>query len=170
MKEKKIPRKKKKLTIGRTDTLDFPELHLFNIGTKIDTGAFSSSIHCHNIELVEKEGKTLLKFNLLDPSHQEYNEKEFLITDFHQKIVKSSFGDEELRYIFDTQVTLFGKTITTEFSLADRTKMKYAVLLGRKLLYSGRFIVDVAKRNLSYKRKLRKLNQSTDENSSIIKG
>ena len=29
--------------------------------------------------------------------------------------------------------------------------MKYPVLLGRSLLRQGRFVVDVAKRNLSYK-------------------
>jgi hypothetical protein len=48
-------------------------------------------------------------------------------------------------------VQLYGQDFETEFSLSDRSDMKYPVLLGRSLLRQGRFVVDVAKRNLSYK-------------------
>lgn len=35
-----------KKIIGRTDLIDFPELDLWNIGAKIDSGAYTSAIHC----------------------------------------------------------------------------------------------------------------------------
>ena len=40
--------------------------------------------------------------------------------------------------------------IEAEFSLSDRSDMKYPVLIGRKLL-KGRFIVDVSRKNVSLK-------------------
>lgn len=39
-----------KQTIGRTDKIDFPEWGLFDIDAKIDSGAYTSSIHCEDIE------------------------------------------------------------------------------------------------------------------------
>ena len=41
-----------------------------------------------------------------------------------------------------------------EFSLTDRSDMKYPVLIGRKLL-QHRFIVDVARKNLAHKSKIK---------------
>ncbi|MEO2061132.1 MAG: peptidase, partial [Mesonia sp.] len=40
---------KSKKTIGRVDKADFPELGLNEIAIKIDTGAYTSSIHCEDI-------------------------------------------------------------------------------------------------------------------------
>jgi len=46
-----LKKKKRKLrTIGRIDKADFPELNLQNIEVKIDTGAYTSAIHCDYIE------------------------------------------------------------------------------------------------------------------------
>jgi len=36
-----------KKTLGRTDKADFPTLDLVDIDIKIDTGAYTSSIHCY---------------------------------------------------------------------------------------------------------------------------
>ena len=38
-----------KKTIGRIDKADFPALDLFDIDIKIDTGAYTSSIHTHKV-------------------------------------------------------------------------------------------------------------------------
>lgn len=37
------------IIIGRIDKADFPELNLQNINLKVDTGAYTSTIHCHDI-------------------------------------------------------------------------------------------------------------------------
>ena len=39
-----------KILIGRKDKADFPELSLNDIDIKIDSGAYTSSIHCTNIK------------------------------------------------------------------------------------------------------------------------
>ena len=38
-----------KKIIGRVDKIDFPKLGLYNIDVKIDTGAYTSAIHCSDI-------------------------------------------------------------------------------------------------------------------------
>lgn len=162
----KQKKKRKKIFIGRYDKIDLPDLGLYDIDAKVDTGAFSSSIHCHNITPYKKNGKDILKFNLLDPSHPEYDGQEFIVTKFNQKIVRNSFGQEEERYAFKTAIVLFGRTIRTEFSLSNRENMKYPVLLGRTLLYN-RFIVDVTKYNLSYNKKKGKENLSNEDSNTL---
>ena len=70
---------KKKLTIGRKDKIDFPEFNLQDIDIKMDTGAYTSSIHCHKIGTKEKDGKEVVVFTLLDPSHPQYDNKDIAI-------------------------------------------------------------------------------------------
>ncbi len=150
MKKKKVP--KEKIIIGTLDKADFPDLQLEEIDCKIDTGAATSAIHCHEIKVLEKEGKEVLSFKLLDPDHPAYNHKRFYTSQFQLRKVRSSSGHLEERYVITTRVVLFKKTYKTQFTLADRVKMRYPVLLGKKLLHS-RFLVDVALKNLSWKQK-----------------
>lgn len=147
--KKKLP----KTIIGTRDRIDIPEFELFDLPCRIDTGAATSAIHCHHVKLIQQGGREMISFCLLDPSHDAYNHKEFRTSNFSEKKIKSSFGDTEYRYTINCGVTLFGRTFPAEFTLADREKMKFPVLLGRRLL-KGRFVVDVAKANLSFKLKL----------------
>jgi len=140
---------KEKLIIGRKDFASFPELGLEFIAVKIDTGAYTSSIHCQHIEVIENEGQKEIRFQLLDPTHGHYNEKVFIFKNFKLKSIKSSTGHEEMRYIIKTKITLFRKIYPIELSLTERGEMKYPVLLGRKLLRK-RFIIDPSKQNLSF--------------------
>lgn len=134
--------------IGRLESIDFPEWELFGIDAKIDTGAYTSSLHCHHIKAHMKEGIEVVKFNLLDPSHETYNDKLFELPIHRKKTVKSSNGFTEERYVVKTKVKLFNKQLTAELSLTDRSEMRYPVLVGRKLI-KGRFLVDVSQKYLS---------------------
>ncbi|NJC28015.1 ATP-dependent zinc protease family protein [Neolewinella antarctica] len=142
-----------KTTIGRTDKADFPELDLQDIDLKIDTGAYTSAIHCKDIETKEQDGKTVLTFKLLDDSHSQYDGKEFATEHFKEKSIKSSNGSSEERYVVQTDIRLFGVTYPIQLSLSDRGEMRFPILIGRRFL-KGKFIVDAARRNLSHKKKL----------------
>ena len=142
-----------KTIIGRTDIVDFPKLELFGIDIKVDSGAYTSSFHCHHMRV--ENG--VLKCQFLDPKHEKYHEKYFYFNEFIQKNVKSSNGIIENRFIVETQILLFNEIYTIELSLTERISMTYPVLLGRKFL-SKKFIIDTAKRNLSFK----KLNKKKD--------
>ena len=62
-----------KITIGRVDKADFPELSLMKIDVKIDSGAYTSSIHCSNIKEITINNENFIQFKLLDPEHIFYN-------------------------------------------------------------------------------------------------
>jgi hypothetical protein len=141
-------------TIGRKDRVDFPQLRLYDIDAKIDTGAYTSAIHCHSIKVIDKGGEQRVRFSLLDPSHPSYNNKKFTLPIYRKRRIKNSFGQVEERYIIKTKILLFGELSNIELSLTDRSKMEYPVLLGRKVLHN-RFLVNVTQTNLSYKQKIK---------------
>jgi len=150
---------KKKITIGRKDKAGFPELDLKDIAIKMDTGAFTSAIHCHKIVTKEIKGKEVLLFTLLDPSHPQYNNKEYSFNKYTEKLIKNSSGSSEKRFVIETTIKLFGKKYPIELSLSERGEMKIPILIGRRFLM-GKFVVDASKYDLSYKSKQRKLNQN----------
>lgn len=137
--------KHKKKLIGRIDKADFPELNLKNITVKVDTGAYTSSIHCEQI-MEEKDHLTCL---FLDNEHEIYHKKMFLFEDYEQVSVRSSNGVMQKRFAIKSTITLFDKTYKISLSLNDRSDMKNPVLLGRKFL-SGKFIVDPQLENISF--------------------
>lgn len=147
---------KKKLTIGKKDKADFPELKLFDLDIKIDTGAYTSSIHCHKIKETIEDGTKYIEFQLLDPSHKDYNHKKFKVKNFTEKKIRSSNGKGEKRYIIKTKIFIFEKAYTIELSLSERSAMRFPVLIGRKLL-NNKFIVDTSLSNISYNTKLNAL-------------
>ncbi|MEX0966665.1 MAG: RimK/LysX family protein [Bacteroidia bacterium] len=139
-----------KQVIGRKEKVDFPSLNLMGVDAKIDTGAYTSALHCHDVRVFKQKRKTFVSFKLLDPSHPAYNNNQYSLPLYKVKQVKSSFGHSEKRYIIKTTIRLFDELLDLELSLADRSKMEYPVLLGRKLL-KQRYIVDTDRINLSQK-------------------
>ncbi len=136
-------RENKMKLIGRREYVDFPELNIFKVEAKIDTGAYTSALHCKDINVKKINGKDILCFKLLDETHPEYNEQEHCFEDFIQKHIKSSSGEKELRYIIKTLLVIGGKRIRTTVSLTDRANMRYPILIGRKMI-KNKFIIDVA--------------------------
>ncbi|MEO5673359.1 MAG: RimK/LysX family protein [Chitinophagales bacterium] len=137
-------------TIGRVDMVDFPDLGLENVAAKIDSGAYTSSIHCETISAFYNGGEHHVKFTVLKDQTPIVRESKV----FASKQVKNSFGQIEYRYTIKTHIILFGKSYLVELALTNRSSMKYPVLLGRKLL-GERFVIDVTRQNLSHKEKMK---------------
>ncbi|MBZ9779719.1 RimK/LysX family protein [Psychroflexus sp. CAK8W] len=135
----------KKKIIGRLDKANFPELNLKDISIKIDTGAYTSSIHCENIE----EKGDGLHCIFLDQEHPEYDHKAFVFKTYNKIRVKSSNGIAQSRYEIKSSIEIFGKVYKISLSLSNRKEMKHPVLLGRKFL-NKKFIVDPELQNLSH--------------------
>lgn len=133
-------------TLGRSDRIDLPGLGIKNIHAKIDTGAYTSSLHCSRAEVVNG----VLEFVLLDDEHPEFTGMKFSFTEFSKKEIKNSFGTAEERYIIQTTIKIFDEEILTEFSLSDRDALRFPILLGRKIL-RHRFVIDVTQKNLSFR-------------------
>lgn len=160
--EKALKPKPEKRVIGRRELVALPDLDIAEIEAKIDTGAFTSAIHCSDIhEETAPDGKKIICLELLDPSHPQYNHKKLRFAEYDLRDIKSSFGEVQQRYVIRTTIELFGEVIEAEFSLSDRSDMKYPVLIGRKLL-KGRFIVDVSRKNVSHKYKIKQKQKHTN--------
>ena len=137
--------------IGRHDRVDLPELKLENIRAKVDTGAYTSSLHCQYADVVD--GK--LEFILLDEEHPEFTGIKYTWEDYQERNIKNSFGEVERRFIIQTTIRIFGEEILTSFSLSNRGALRFPVLIGRKVL-RNRFHVDVRRINQSFKKKAKR--------------
>tara|TARA_R110000751_G_scaffold19002_7_gene57312 strand:+ start:979 stop:1449 length:471 start_codon:yes stop_codon:yes gene_type:complete len=137
-----------KVIIGRIDRADFPKLGLSDIDIKIDTGAYTSSIHCNHI----REEDNILCCTFLDPKHPEYNGKEMRFSDYDITAVKSSNGEIQYRYVVQSNITIFQKTFKISLTLSSREDMRFPVLIGRKFL-TKKFIVDTELTDVSHSQK-----------------
>lgn len=139
-----------KQVIGFADRLDFPDLGWNDVEAKIDTGAFTSALHCTDVKLVPHGDGFRLRFTLVGERGEK--KKQFVTDLFQYKTIKNSFGQSEKRFVIQTRVLIMGRLIRAEFSLANRGTMRFPVLLGRKLL-RNKFVVDVSLQNVSYQMK-----------------
>ncbi|MEJ1239449.1 RimK/LysX family protein [Chryseolinea sp. T2] len=134
--------------LGRSDRVDLPQLGVLDIHAKVDTGAYTSSLHCQSAEVVEG----VLEFVLLDEEHPEFTGVRFRFTEYEVRDIRNSFGEVERRFVIVTTMKIFDEEIDTEFSLCNRGSLKFPVLIGRKIL-RNRFLIDVDQKNLSFKQK-----------------
>lgn len=130
--------------IGRVEPISILDLELFDLDAKIDTGAYSNSLHCDDIFV---DDSNFVHFRLLDKIHPSYHNKRVKMPLFKIKSVKSSNGVVQTRASIKVKVEFAGKIYQTVVSLTSRSDMKYPMLIGRKFL-QNRFLVDVSKKNI----------------------
>ncbi|MCC5919711.1 MAG: RimK/LysX family protein [Cyclobacteriaceae bacterium] len=134
-----------KIIIGRRDVIGIKELGINQLKAKVDTGAYSCSIHCESYHLDENE---LLHYTIKDPVTEQLVSMQ--TDNYEMKRIKSSTGKSQKRYLVKLTIQIFDKEYRTFFSLSDRSKMRNPVLIGRRML-ADRFVVDVSRKNLSAK-------------------
>ena len=127
-----------KTVIGRAERLTFLDGDVVNLPAKVDTGAYRSAVWATRI----KETDGVLHFTLLGPSSPHYSGKQLSTEEYKIVEVENSFGHKEKRYSIFLNVEIAGRTIRSNFTLANRSLKTYPALIGRKML-KKRFIVDV---------------------------
>lgn len=132
---------KKSAIIGAFEKVSFPEFGMNEMVAKIDTGAYTGAIHCTKINEEETPDGILLHFSPFDHPEIVKTTDNFFI-----KHVKSSNGETEQRYFVDTQIVVNGETYPIVISLADRSGMKWPVLIGRRFMLNNNLLVDVNRR------------------------
>lgn len=142
----------KLIHIGTIELVSLPDDRIKDVPAKIDTGADSSAIWASDIQL--KDGK--LYFNFFGPGSAYYRKKRVVSTAFKTTSVKNSFGHEEFRYKIRIKVKIGDHTFTRWFSLADRSRNTYPILLGKNFL-KNRFVVDVSRKYAVSKAKTNKV-------------
>ena len=126
--------------VGWRELVGLPDLVDARIPAKIDTGARTSSLHATDIERFDRDGQRWVRFQLdLGDGRSEAVTCEVPRAD--RRIITSSNGEGQERFIIKTALTLGSHTFRAEFSLADRSDMKFPILIGRTAL-RRRFVVD----------------------------
>lgn len=120
--------------------VSLPDLAGVRIPAKIDTGARTSSLHATDIERFDRGGQRWVRF-ILDLGQGRNEAVTCEVPRADRRIITSSNGESQDRFIIRTQVVLGEHTFRAEFSLADRSDMKFPILIGRTALRS-RFLVD----------------------------
>ena len=135
-----------KVVIGRSELLTFVGSEAINIPAKVDTGAFSSSVHARDITVNDKG---ILSFELLG-GHSLFGAMAHRVEaeEYTTVDIINSFGHRETRYKVKLKVKLGPKVFHAYFTLSDRSKMTYPILIGRSLL-NHRFIVDSAETGIN---------------------
>lgn len=121
--------------------IDIPELGVFGLKTKVDTGASLSAIHATNFKVDPKTN--VLSFTLLDEEHPQYNNNVYSTKHYTLDEIRSSNGQTAKRYTVELPVIYNDTKYRVLFSLSNRKSMRNPVLLGRRFLRDGNFIVKV---------------------------
>lgn len=127
-----------KQTIGSAEILNFPEIDVCNVPSRIDTGARTSAIWATEIS----EEDEVLSFVLFGKGSPLYTGQKISVSQYTQRGVATSTGHIQKRYVVKLLVVIKGRKIRASFTLADRSTQVYPVLIGRNVL-RGKFIVDV---------------------------
>lgn len=125
--------------VGWRELVFLPDLGLTEVPAKIDSGARTSSLHATVIERFRREGQDYVRF-AVDFEQQHVRQ---ICEAVHVDVrgITSSNGETEKRLIVKTPIRIGDVEFRAEFSLADRSDMKFPMLIGRSAL-RRRFLVD----------------------------
>ena len=133
-----------KVIVGSEEWCSFSTLNIPAIKARVDSGAKTSALHAINIVPFEKEGEKWVKFdvNPLQNNGKTVIHCESKVID--KRIVKSSSGSRESRYVIQTEISIADTNWMIELTLTNRDSMGYRMLLGREAM-GGRVLVDPEK-------------------------
>lgn len=136
-----------KVIVGSEEWCSFPFLGIPTIKARVDSGAKTSALHAINIAPFVKDGENWVKFdvNPIQNNSRTVIHCESKLVD--KRVVKSSSGFREQRYVIAAELEIGGKNWNIEITLTNRDSMGFRMLLGREAM-SGRVLVDPEKKYL----------------------
>lgn len=154
-----------KIIIGVEEWCALPSLVIPAIKARVDSGAKTSAIHAINIIPFKRANKLWVRFDVhpLQRNSQVTIHCEAAVID--RRIVKSSSGYEEERYVIKTPLCLADKSWEVEITLTNRDSMGFRMLLGREAM-SERMLIDPSGRFYSGAIKKSQLNKLYDINNA----
>lgn len=126
---------------GWREWVSLPGIGVEWIKAKLDTGARSSAIHAFHMEELQRDGALWVRF-LVHPWQRSAEDGTWAELPVHdRRVVRSSTGHEQERYVVLMDLSLVGREITAEMTLSRRDEMGFRMLIGREALRQG-FLVD----------------------------
>lgn len=132
------------LVAGWTERVTLTDMGL-GYEAKLDTGADTSSINAQNISRFTREGRPLVRFDLVDDAGKATAVEAPLA---RETSIKRAGKPSEKRAVVRLAVCVAGHSTEAEFTVADRSGFDYQVLIGRSLM-AGRLIVDPGRQRLA---------------------
>ena len=145
--------------IGWREWVGLPSLGITAIQAKIDTGAYISALHACEIEPIEVRGRCLLRFRVFPRRRDESNSLRVQAPLIGQRLVRSSSGHEELRWVVKASFSFAGAEWPIELGITARETMAFRLLLGRAAL-AERFVVDPGATFLGGRRRRKRAKRS----------
>lgn len=131
-------------TIGQVEYVDIlPEG--IRQKARIDTGAETTSIDALDIEYFERDGKSWVKFKVVQ--RRSGNVTEFTKPIVRNVLIKRHGAKNDRRPVIKMTLAIGSIKKKIEVSLTDRSKFEFPVLIGRNFLY-GDIMVDVSNKFL----------------------
>ncbi len=133
--------KPEKAIVGWREWVSLPGLGIEQIKAKIDTGARTSALHAYRVKPFRRGGKRFVRFYLHPVQHRRQPEILCEAPVIDERLVTSSNGEQEHRYVVKVQLRVGEMEWPIEVTLTNRDEMGFRMLLGRQAL-RRRFIVD----------------------------
>jgi hypothetical protein len=129
--------------IGWKERVSFPDWGVRRVRVKIDTGARTSALGVDFYDLADDPNvgpvvQLTITFDRKWPDRQTTIRAPLL----GQAIVCNSSGMKEQRPVIETTIRLGPVTKQVRFTIANRSRMRFPVILGRRAL-AGDFLIDV---------------------------
>lgn len=121
-----------RLIIGNLELCNLPDLGIFDLEVRVDTGAKTSSLHVDKIRRFRKSGKLLVEFDLHPDIYNLEQTVKCVAPVVDSRKIKSSNGSSEQRLVIQTTFQIGGQTWPIEITLTNRQEMSYLMLLGRE--------------------------------------
>lgn len=131
----------KKIIVGQEEWCSLPDLKIDAIKIRIDSGAKTSCLHAFNVHIIEEKGKEFVTFDIHPLSSNRFIVKNCKAPLKAQRMIKSSSGFNEKRYVILTKIVLGSKQWEIEVTLTNRDAMGYRMLLGREAM-QDKILVD----------------------------
>ena len=132
-----------RVIVGSDEWCQLPNLNIPAVKARVDSGAKTSSLHAFNIHSFKRSGKPWVSFDIHPLQH---NRKVLVRCEapvIDRRLVKSTNGNSEKRYVISTPLMLADQTWDIEITLTNRDSMGYRMLLGREAMMN-RILVDPA--------------------------
>ena len=158
-----------KIILGSEEWCSFPELGIPAIKARVDSGAKTSALHAINIAPLLKDGINWVKFDInpIQNNQKTIIHCEALLVD--KRIVKSSSGFREQRYVIQTILKIGEENWAIEMTLTNRDSMGFRMLLGREAM-SGRILVDPEQKYLLGQTSVENLKELYKDSISVKSG
>jgi hypothetical protein len=131
-------------TVGWKEYLDLPELGIFRLKAKVDTGARTSTLHVDALNVLAElaDGSALVELTLTPDRRRPEQRVQARARVLRRIRVVDSGGHAEVRPVIETEMVLGPVRKRILVTLTDRSNMLFRMILGRKAL-EGDFRVDV---------------------------